>query len=167
MKRDRAPTCWLAPAEEKLAMGAGHASGTSHRMRLLAVLAAALCLAAVHPHPAEAARPLEKRFAAMVDEIRASAGLAPFSLSDRLSKAARRHSGRMAERREVFHMDLGRFRGGRVSQNVGWGEGLPILLRDFMDSQIHSENLLGDFQRTGIGVVRAGGRVWLTQIFRS
>ena len=136
---------------------------TRRAKRLMTVLAAAVCLMAAGPDAAHAARPIEKRFAAMVNEVRASSGMGALSLTDRLSEAARRHSRRMAAKGTLFHSDLGRIRGSRVSENVGWGGNLPILLSEFMDSPTHAHNILGDFQQTGIGIVRAHGKVWLTQ----
>ena len=54
-----------------------------------------------------------------------------------------------------------------VAENVGYGDSLPELLRAFLHSPPHEDNLLGHWDRTGIGIVKHGRRHWLTQIFRS
>ena len=138
--------------------------------RIVALVATTACLVAVAPAPAEAARPREERFAAMVDEVRQTAGKSSMNLSDRLSKVARRHSRRMAAANRLFHSNLSRLLGkggGAVAENVGYAGDLPQLLRMFLNSPAHAKNLLGKWSKTGIGIVKARGRFWVTQIFRS
>ncbi len=138
--------------------------------RLVALLATAACLVGLAPGPAQAARPREEQFAVMVNDVRATALLSSLSLSDRLSKIARRHSRRMAESGGLFHSDLSRLlRAGvnSVGENVGYGSDLAGLLKAFLNSPAHAQNLLGKWEQTGVGIVRRGGRLWITQIFRS
>ena len=104
----------------------------------------------------------------MVNDVRATALLSTMSLSDRLSKIARRHSRRMARQRALSHSDLnGLLRSGASSagENVGYGDDLSGLLKAFLNSPAHAENLLGKWNETGVGIVRSGGRLWITQIF--
>jgi uncharacterized protein YkwD len=89
-------------------------------------------------------------------------------LSDRLSEVARKHSNRMAGQGELFHSNLERLLGPgihAVGENVGYGGSLDDLLKAFLASPPHAENLLGDYQKTGVGIVRADGQIWITQVF--
>ncbi len=138
--------------------------------RATTLVAVAACLVALSPGSADAARPLEEEFTALVNEVRETSGSSPMSLSDRLSRSARRHSRRMAATGKLFHSDLTRYlsRGnGSVGENVGYGDSLAELLKAFLHSPPHKDNLLGRWDRTGVGIVKVGGRYWLTQIFRS
>ena len=138
--------------------------------RAATLIAVAACLVALAPAPAEAARPLEEQFATLVNDLRETSGKGAMSLSDRLSRTARRHSRRMASSGTLFHSDLTRLlsrRSGGVAENVGYGDSLPELLKTFLQSPPHQDNLLGGWRTTGVGIVKAGGRYWLTQIFRS
>ncbi|MGH2686798.1 MAG: CAP domain-containing protein, partial [Actinomycetota bacterium] len=138
--------------------------------RATTLVAVAACLVALAPASADAARPVEEQFATLVNEVRETSGKDSMSLSDRLSRTARRHSRRMARAGKLFHSNLNRLlsrRSGGVGENVGYGDSLPELLKAFMHSPPHEDNLLGGWRRTGVGIVKAGGRYWLTQIFRS
>jgi uncharacterized protein YkwD len=135
-----------------------------------ALVAVATCLLALAPEPAQAARPLEEEFAALVDQVRDASGKGSMSLSDRLSRTARHHSRRMAASGKLFHSNLSRLlsrSSGGVAENVGYGDSLTELLKAFLHSPPHKDNLLGGWDQTGVGVVKVGGRYWLTQIFRS
>ena len=116
---------------------------------------------------AQAARAGETRFAAMVNDTRVTALLPPLVLKDRLCERARKHSRRMAERGTVFHSSVTSVLNGSVAENVGVGNSLGDLHRQFLASPGHAQNILGSYTRTGVGVVRSGGRLWLTQIFAS
>jgi uncharacterized protein YkwD len=122
-------------------------------------------------HTAEAAtRPAERRFARMVNETRGTATLSPLRLNNRLSDVARRHSKRMAARGELYHSDLNRLLGHGISsvgENVAMGGSLQEMLAAFMASPPHAQNILGTYSRTGVGVYRGAGRLWITQIFAS
>ena len=119
------------------------------------------------PDPAHAARAPEIRFAAMVNETRATALLPPLVLKDRLCERARKHSRRMAEQGRVFHSSITSVLNGSVAENVGSGSSLSALHQGFVASPGHLQNIVGGFTRTGVGIVRSGGRLWLTQIFAS
>ncbi|MGH2691442.1 MAG: CAP domain-containing protein [Actinomycetota bacterium] len=119
---------------------------------------------------AHAARAVERRFAHMVNDTRGAATLSPLKLTDRLTEVARRHSKRMASQGELFHSNLQLLLGHGVSsvgENVATGGSLEELLAAFMASPPHAQNILGSYSRTGVGVYRADGRLWLTQIFAS
>jgi uncharacterized protein YkwD len=143
----------------------------SWRRRIGASLLISAALVAAAPRPAEAAtRPVERRFARMVNETRGTATLSPLRLNGRLSEVARRHSKRMAARGELYHSDLNRLLGHGISsvgENVAMGGSLQEMLAAFMASPPHAQNIMGTYSRTGVGVYRGAGRLWITQIFAS
>jgi len=142
---------------------------STRRRRIGASLLISAALVAAAPQPAEAAtRPVERRFARMVNETRGTTTLSPLRLNGRLSQVARRHSKRMAALGELFHSDLNRLLGRGISsvgENVAMGGSLQEMLAAFMASPPHAQNILGTYSRTGVGVYRGGGRLWITQIF--
>jgi uncharacterized protein YkwD len=134
------------------------------------VVAATVALVAAVPQSADAARSPERRFVQMINVTRSGAALPTLDMSDRLSDVARRHSRRMASAGELFHSDLERLLGHGISllgENVGYGGSLEQLRDAFMASPPHAHNILGSFQRTGVGVIRHDGTIWITQIFAS
>lgn len=143
-------------------------SHTTWRRRLAAALVVSIALVAAAPRPAEAARAPERGFVHMVNATRATASLSSLSLSGRLSKVARRHSKRMAAQGKLYHSNLNRLLGrgfSSVGENVGTGGSLDGLLGAFMASPPHAQNILGDYSKTGVGVYRADGQLWITQVF--
>jgi uncharacterized protein YkwD len=54
----------------------------------------------------------------------------------------------------------------KLAENVGVGANFREIQVQFMASDAHRANILdAAFRRVGIGVVRQGGRAWVTQIF--
>ena len=54
----------------------------------------------------------------------------------------------------------------RIGENVGVGYSVSSLHDAFMNSSGHRANILGDFNRVGVGVVHeASGRIWVTVVF--
>ena len=105
-----------------------------------------------------------------VNQARAGAGVNQLSLSERISEIADRHSRRMASSRTLYHSCLScAFRGrhyNMLSENVAVAQSLSRAHELMMGSDSHRANILrGGFKRIGIGVVRRGGQVWVTQIF--
>jgi uncharacterized protein YkwD len=53
-----------------------------------------------------------------------------------------------------------------VGENVGVGATVRSVHRALMDSRSHRRNILSRaFDKVGVGVVRSGGRIWVTEIF--
>ena len=53
----------------------------------------------------------------------------------------------------------------RLGENVGTGSSVDELHAAFMASDGHRRNILGDFERIGVGVEVTNGRVWVTVDF--
>jgi uncharacterized protein YkwD len=118
--------------------------------------------------PAHAARARERQFAQMVNDARGLALLSPLELNEELTLIARRHSKRMADRGKLFHSKLDRLLGdgrSRVAENVAYGGTLHSALEGFLDSPPHLANIMGDYDETGVGIIRRDGVLWITQIF--
>ena len=107
----------------------------------------------------------------LINDARGSAGLGGLALNDRLSQIADEHSLRMAREGRLAHHDcLGcTYKGGGwqiMGENVGAGAGIAAVHREMMESPAHRENILRKgFDRVGIGITRANGLVWVTEIF--
>lgn len=105
----------------------------------------------------------------MINYERTSRGLRGLRLSSSLSRRAHRHSVQMAESGRLFHSCLTCRRGsggGAIAENVGVGDTLKKVHRALMGSSSHRRNILSrDNKRVGVGVVRRGGRVWVTELF--
>jgi uncharacterized protein YkwD len=143
----------------------------THRLRqaLLLLLAAILITVPVLARPAAALTADEVTFAAMMNDARSKHSVRRLRVTERMSKVARKHSARMANKGELYHSNLRRtFRGFNyrvVGENVGYGSSLQQVMNAFMDSQPHAENVLGKWRRSGVGVAWRGDRVYVTQLF--
>lgn len=130
------------------------------------VLAAILTAGAA---PAAATTAGEKDVHRMINEARDDAGVRLLRLSEKLSRIAHRHSKEMASGGTLFHScltcSIGRdFR--RLGENVGYGPDRASVQDQLMASAPHRDNILyPKYRRVGVGVVRRGGLVWVTQIF--
>jgi uncharacterized protein YkwD len=88
----------------------------------------------------------------------------------RVAGTARRHSLRMAREGELFHRPCLTCRippADLVGENVGMAGSLRRIHRMMMRSGGHRHNILGNFDVVGVGVVKRGGRFWVTEIFLS
>jgi uncharacterized protein YkwD len=120
--------------------------------------------------PTGATTTAEKAVHAMINEARADAGVRLLRLSEKLSRIAHRHSKRMASQGTLFHSSClscsigGDFR--KLGENVGYGPNRASVQDQFLASTAHRDNILyRKYRRAGVGVVRRGGLVWVTQIF--
>lgn len=102
---------------------------------------------------------------ALVNHARAERGLAPLTLDDRASAAARAHAADMAAMGSMQHVGSDGSDGGDRLDRAGfawtsWGENIAAgfldpatLLTGWMNSGPHRANLLGAFTTVGVGVV--------------
>jgi uncharacterized protein YkwD len=135
-----------------------------------------LGLSAASPAPAEAssssdaARRAELEFLSLVNIERAKHGVGALAERTDIRTVARTWSATMADRNRLGHNpDYSRQITGwqRVSENVGVGPSVAGLHRAFMESDGHRRNVLDDrVTEVGVGVVIAGGRIWVTLNFR-
>jgi len=105
---------------------------------------------------------------------RAQNGLAPLQWDEAAANVARGWSSQMAASQTLSHNgslsdDITNTVTGdwtRIGENVGYGPSVGSLQNAFMNSPGHRANVLGDYNRVGIGVVRDGsGTIWVTLDF--
>jgi hypothetical protein len=113
----------------------------------------------------------ENAFLSLLNQTRQANGRAPVVLDPGLSVDARVWSGVMAQKNLLHHTDSTRMVNEvkrvvpdwqRLGENVGVGYGVQSLHDAFWNSAGHRANMLGDYNRVGIGVVHSGGKIWVT-----
>jgi hypothetical protein len=138
---------------------------------LVTAALAASMMVALSPAPASASGPNTSSILSAVNSSRANVGRRPLSLRSDLSAVAYRWSQKMAASGTLKHNPnlTGQVSGWRwVGENVGYGPDWRAVHNAFMNSPGHRSNILDkDYSQIGIGVVVKGGRVWITQVFRS
>lgn len=146
-------------------------------MRRLAVLTvlALLVLAGPGAPRAGASAPDPQTAAAeqvLIDQVnreRAGAGLAPANADPVLADLARAQAQRMRDASRGFHNDRLHLEIPRpwraYAENVAWGSSLVEVERLLAGSSLHRANILGSYDRVGVGV--AGGRdmIYVSQVF--
>lgn len=138
---------------------------------LLLLLLFAQGLAANRADASNHLHPRRAHILALTNEDRAEHDQAALALDAKLSRYAKRHSTRMAEKGYLFHStDLAsKLEGVDWSiggENVGVGTTLEGLENAFMRSKPHRKNILRKaFDNTAIGIVKADGKLWVTIIF--
>lgn len=140
------------------------------RALVTALLAVAMTVGMIGPAAARTLEPeLENRLVAMTNEARTSRGLPALHVELQLTRVARDWSDTMASRDQLSHRPnlSGSIQGDwqRIGENVGVGPSLERIQQAFMDSPGHRANVLGDFDRVGIGIYEDGGRYWITVNF--
>jgi uncharacterized protein YkwD len=107
----------------------------------------------------------------LVNHYRAQHGEHRLRMSRDIVRIAQRHSRRMATARSLFHTQhmWTKLRSYKVScwgENVGMAPSVWGVFRGWVRSSDHRANMLNRrFRRTGVGVVRAHGVLWITMIY--
>ena len=141
------------------------------------VNAIVLLLLLASPAFAQAAPEAEEEILRLLNQERQSRGMPALASSEPLRRAAREHSKRMAEAHQIGHKlsgehDLTR-RLGRETQhfdvngeNVAVASSAARAHAALMHSPGHRANILdSDYNSVGIGVVRSGGEIYVTEDF--
>ena len=112
-----------------------------------------------------------------INEYRKSLNLAPLTLNAEISQQARKHSENMAENKVEFSHDgfdrrikalsiSYRSAAENVAYNQGYGNPVEQAVEGWIKSKGHRQNLTGNYNLTGIGVVEnQQGEYYFTQIF--
>ncbi len=144
-----------------------------HRNGLLSLLTAialsAPLVAAIGPSTASADTSPADYLVQRINAARANHGLAPLRVSADLSSYARAHSASMSGNRTLFH--TGDFRvlccWSSISENIAYDDTARDAHRALMASPHHRANILDPSKTAvGVGVVRSGGLLWITELFR-
>ncbi len=107
----------------------------------------------------------------IINRTRARHGLRGLRMWAKLQEAAHAHSRRMATQRRVFHTACLSCVSPDPSwtsmgENVARGRRLRAIHWKFMRSAAHRANILCRcYTRVGVGVVRRGGTLYVTEIF--
>jgi hypothetical protein len=119
----------------------------------------------------------EQQLVQLVNQERATRGLPPLAVDQRLTQAARKHTELMAEHKALSHQFDGeptmevRFadenlRSDQQAENVGLSKDVPSAHQGFMHSPAHRSNILNsDYNAVGVAVLRSGDHVYVTEDF--
>jgi uncharacterized protein YkwD len=126
-------------------------------------------------------REMERVLHARINAVRREHGLGALERDADLDRIAREHSNRMADEGFFAHEDpqghgpFERLRAAGIpvraaAENIGLNEGTPdpvlAAIEGWMRSPGHRENILDErYNRTGIGIWRAGNTYFFTQLF--
>src|SRR5438270_8409916 len=142
--------------------------------RLLGVLGAlvfALAVATAFTAPAKADPNLDEvQFFADINAVRARVGAPPLATDGQLISVARAWSSQMAGGVGLAHNPnlAGQISDWRsLGENVGTGSDVATIEAAFEASAHHYENMVDpNFRYVGVGVVEAGGTIWVTEDFK-
>jgi uncharacterized protein YkwD len=142
-----------------------------HSIRTLLLtfaLASALSVSLLASTPASAATTLELAFVTKINASRTARGIKALPVRSGLTYVAHKHSAAMASRNKLYHSDLTNICCyTAVAENVGVGYTVYGIHKAFMNSTYHRWNILDRRWRgVGVGVVKSGGGLWVTEIFR-
>jgi uncharacterized protein YkwD len=108
----------------------------------------------------------------LVNAARAEANLPPLVAEPSFVEFVRGHSAEMVARRALYHSASPVRRAAaprdwrRLGENVGYGDTVPHVHAQFMESPPHRDNILGDFTSLAVGTRRsADGLVFITMVF--
>lgn len=121
---------------------------------------------------------LERTVFQKINQYRQSRGLAALSRNSSITTQARKHSQNMANTRQLSHNGFDgrvqvigktiRWRGAaeNVAYNAGFSNPAAQAVNGWLKSSGHLQNIIGDFNLTGIGVAKnSQGEYYFTQIF--
>ncbi|HKD83812.1 MAG TPA: CAP domain-containing protein [Terriglobales bacterium] len=120
----------------------------------------------------------EAQLVSLVNQERAQQGLQPLKVDERLTRAARKHSELMAQHSALSHDFEGEpplqirianenLYADRVSENIAYNNRTIEAAHDgLMHSPPHREAILSpDFDAVGVGVLRVGDEIYVTEDF--
>ena len=141
-----------------------------HRALVLIITSFSLLLAwAPSADAASADADAEAESARLVNDERRARGLPALAWDDRIAGIARDHSWDMARDGELRHSSNLPGRVGdyeALGENVGYGPSTSAVHNGFMNSDSHRAAILREiYTHIGVGVVRDGDLVWVTQVF--
>ena len=121
---------------------------------------------------------IERAIHEQVNQYRQSQNLPALTLNSTISEQSRIHSQNMVESKNLSHEGFkGRVEAiaqsisyksaaENVATNLGYDDPATRAVEGWIDSPGHQENMVGDFDLTGVGVaVTSGGQYYFTQMF--
>lgn len=113
----------------------------------------------------------EGSFLAKINASRSAQGLGPLSVDGGLRSHARHHTQDMIAAGEIYHSSSGELQSAagsgweKLGENVGRGGTVNSLYSAFMASSSHRANILGDYNKVGIGTDTSEGILYVTMVF--
>jgi hypothetical protein len=114
----------------------------------------------------------EHEFLRLLNQDRVAAGLPALVSDATLASTSRSWSSTMAAAGKIYHAsNLGQIAESiepawqKIGENVGVGYDVGGLHTAFMNSPGHRDNIMGGYNRVGIGVVHVDGKTWVTVRF--
>lgn len=139
------------------------------RSRLAIVLLSGLLLTALIPLHALAATSARDQLIDLINEERADRGLNQLKRHSDLDEGAQAQAQAVADAGYLFHNpDLGDLTSGweMMGENVGYAGSIALVHEALMASPGHRDNILhARYSHVGVGVVVAGGSVWVAEVF--
>lgn len=141
------------------------------KVRQILALALGVLVFASTAAVAAASPGAEAEFVAAINQSRSAAGLAPLTVHNDLVAGARAHTAEMIPTGTIFHSTSGQMASvttgwSVLGENVGKGPNVSVLHKAFMESPSHKANILGDFDRVGVGVaLDAESKMYVTVLF--
>lgn len=137
---------------------------------VLVLISGVVSLATASSAAAATPAEMEQQFSDLANSARRMRGLAPLSADGALAQTSRAWSQSMASAGQLSHdPNLGAVVSAidptwtRIAENVGFGGTTNDLWRAFLNSALHKANILGDYNKVGIGVTVDGtGQIWVT-----
>jgi uncharacterized protein YkwD len=141
---------------------------TPPAVAIVAVLAFTLSIGVAHAGSFKPARARAKMIH-FVNHYRHEHGVHKLRMKRNIVRVAQHHSRKMARSRTLFHSSdmFSKLRNSTCwGENVGMGPSVWRVFKGWVRSSEHRANMLDRrFRRTGIGVVRSHGSLWITMIY--
>jgi hypothetical protein len=156
----------------KLNVSGGHSMRSLHISSIVALLVTLSTQARAQELVGD-----EQRLIELVNAARAEAGLGELQPDTQLAAVARSHSSDMAENQFFSHvsptngdvthrLNTAHVRYRNAGENIALDSSVDTAHQAFMNSPAHRANVLNpDFTNIGVGVVRVGDRVMVTEAF--
>jgi uncharacterized protein YkwD len=165
----RSPVSSL-PTDESPVHTLARPTGRLTSLVLALALTLGLTIGTASPAAANTLQPeLENQLVSLTNRSRAAAGKPALKVELQLTRVARDWSNTMATRQNLSHRPSLRdsISGNwtRIGENVGVGPDVARMHTAFMNSTGHRNNILGDYDRIGVGVYERDGRYWVTVNF--
>lgn len=113
----------------------------------------------------------ESDFVSLINSTRTANGLPAVTTSASLNSYAAWHSSEMLSADAIYHSSADELWGAGSSEAIAMGENVgrgntPASLHEaFMNSPTHRANILGDWDRVGVGTMQGKDRLYVTVIF--
>lgn len=113
----------------------------------------------------------------LINQERTKQGLEPLAVDPRLTQAARKHTELLAAHKTVSHQLEGeppldiRFANENLAvdqggENTAVGKDVPSAHEGLMRDPVHHDNIVNpNYNAVGVGVIRSGGHLYVTEDF--